>query len=762
MLHVTDQHFPHDDHATGGGSELGSALPSLEQIVGAIRRQMWVLAAGAVIGIAVGLAYVLTAVPLYTSSTDILIDKGQTQAVEGVEAATTGVFKDDAEMLSQVELLRSEHLARAVVDKLDLTNNPVFTAEAGMSPVAAVKAFVKQIITVFGGEEVEVAPDRETILQETAEALQDNIEVQRIGLTYALRLSYTSPDRQLSAQVARAYADVYIEDQLNAKFDATRRASGWLQDRIAELRSQAFDADLAVQKFRADNNLIAASGTLVSDQQLAEINSQLVTAQASTAEAKARYDQIEAIIASGRTDAVVNDALASTTINQLRERYLDASRREADIARRLGVDHIQAERLRGEMAEYERLIFQELKRIGDSYNNAYQVALTRQQSLEESLRQALTVTANAGSTQVRLRELERQAETFKSLYDNFLQRYQETVQQQSFPSINARVISPGSPAEFPSYPKKPLIMALFTMMGLAVAGGVAGFREYRDRFFRTGDQVRTELGVEFLGYTPELKAADMKNAPASGSLRPSHLFRTNSAALYVSKNPMSPFAETLRNAKVAADMSLTEKRSKVIGVVSCLPSEGKSTISVNLAQLMAQQGSSTLLVDADLRNPGLSRLLAEKPQSGFVEAFRDPSKLEASIMRDTAEDLSVLPVVLRQRIFHSSDMLASARMETLLNDFRSHYDYVILDLPPLGPVVDAKAIASRVDAFLFVVHWGRTSRQLARSVLASNPAIRNKCIGVILNRSDEKKLKLYRTYGSSEFYHQEYSQYFGR
>lgn len=761
MLHVSESHIQSDPMPQNEDAEFGSSLPSIEQIIGAVRRQIWVLVAGAVIGAVIGLIYLFTTVPLYTSSASILIDKSQTQAVDEA-AVASGVFKDDAEMLSQVELLRSESLARKVVETLNLTENSAFTGEGGFSPIASLKSGIKSLFSVFGSSEPEVAPTREQLVQEAASSLQDGVKVDRVGLTYALSLSYVSPDRTLSKQVVDAYADAYIDDQLNARFDATRRASTWLQDRIADLRGQAFEADLAVQRYRAENNLQSAGGTLVSEQQLGEINSQLITAQATTAEAKARYDQIENLIASGRTDAVVNDALASGTITTLRERYLDASRRESEISSKLGENHVQAVRLRAEMADYERLIFQELKRIADSYNNNYQVAQSRQKSLEDNLAKALNVNAAAGTTQVRLRELERQSETLKSLYDNFLTRYQATLQQQSFPSINARVITPASLAEFPSHPKKPLVLALFLMLGVAAASGVAVVREYRDRFFRTGDQVRNGLGIEFLGFTPELTAQDMSDKSQQISQAGGSLFPPGSPALYVQTHPISSFAETLRNAKVAVDMTLPDQASKVIGIISCLPGEGKSTISANLAQLLAMQGAKTLIIDGDMRNPGLSRMLAEKPKSGLVETLLNPNEAAGTLLSDASGRFSLLPVVLRQRVFHSSELLSSPRMSKLINDSRAHYDYVLLDLPPIGPVVDAKAVASRVDAFVFVVQWGHTSRKLVHSLLATNPTIRNKCVGVILNRSDEAKLKLYRSYGSAEFYHQEYTQYFER
>ncbi|MCE7030857.1 polysaccharide biosynthesis tyrosine autokinase [Jiella avicenniae] len=753
-LGAQDRHF--DDEETS------VEFLDFDRLLAAARRQVWIVLAGAAIGLVLGLAYVVSAVPLYTATTDLLIDKGQSKLVDELSAAS-GVFQDEAEMLSQVELLKSRQIAEAVVTQLNLTQNERFMAGNPSligSAIGAVKATVSDVVgSLIPNLDASDVAGQDDAVEDAITILQNNLSVERVGRTYVLRLGYTSSDPSMAVRIARTYGDAYLDDQLQAKYDATKRASGWLQDRIAELKQQSFAADLAVQKFRNDNGLISSGNQLVSEQQLNEITTQLITAQAETASTKARLDQIRGIINAGRTDAVVGDALVSTTINTLREKYLDAARREAEISKKLGPNHVQAVRLRNEMNDYQNLIFGELRRIAESYENAYKVALSRQNSLQASLDGVVGVNAEKNTVQVKLRELERESETFKSLYDNFLQRYQQTVQQQSFPITDARIITPPSYPEHPSYPRKPLILALFLVLGLASSSGIAAFREYRDRFFRTGDQVRSELQAEFLGFMPAVSPVDGKSQDAT--LMPGEgLWPATSMAAYVRHHPLSAFAETLRNVKVAADMALPDLDAKVIGVVSCIPGEGKSTTSANLGILLAMQGAKTLLIDGDLRNPGLSRGLAGKPDTGLIEAVLGNASQEAVLRHDQSRQLTVLPTVLRQRVSHTSELLASPSMAAILAGYRKQFDYIVVDLPPVGPVVDAKAFANRVDAFVFVVEWGRTSRQLVRSMMANNPVFHEKCLGVILNKSDESKMRLYRSYGSAEYYASRYGSYY--
>ncbi|WP_114835790.1 polysaccharide biosynthesis tyrosine autokinase [Agrobacterium tumefaciens] len=727
----------------------------------AIIRRQWriVLAAIAVAG-AIGLAFAATAVPVYSATATLLIDRNNSQIVEQL-STIGGVIEDEASILSQVEVLQSETIGLAVVDSLKLTENQEFRATRA-SLLSSIFGTIRSLVNVsqwFSPAKKESVIDDGTLKRSLSDQLLNGLSVKRIGRTYALELTYNSTSPVLAAQIVNAVASAYLLDKLNSKYEATRRASDWLSDRIAELRQRALDTDLAVQKFRAEHNLISTgNNSLLSDQQLAESNSALILAQSETAKARARVQRIEHILATDDVDGVVTDILDSSVANDLRKKYLESSKIEAEITRRLGSNHIQAVRLRNEMQEYRRLMFQEISRIAQSYKSDLEVSEAKEKSLAESVAKATDISNSASETQVQLRELQREAETYKNMYQTFLQRYQEAMQQQSFPVTEARVISKAMPPRIPSKPNKPIILALFMIMGAAAGGGIAMFREFRDRFFRTGEQVRDVLGLEFLGNTPLIPNKPTTEAPESGH---PGLTLPTSVARYAVDHPLSSFAETLRSTRLAIDLGISAKSgARIVGVISALPSEGKSTISINLAQLLAGQGARVLLLDADIRNPGATRAMARRASEGLLEVLLEGRSVQDVLLRDEKTKLAFLPTVVKQRVPHSSELLTSAQMHKLLAEASNAFDYIIVDLPPLGPVVDARAMAGRIDGFIFVTEWGKTARRAVRNTVENEVHIRKKCLGVILNKVDTEKLKLYRAYGSSEYYHSRYTRYY--
>lgn len=733
-------------------------VPELDMdgLIAIVRRQWRVAGLCVAVFLALGIGYLLTAEPRYTARTSVLIDRGNRQVVEQL-STIGGVLDDEASVLSQVELLRSETIGLSAVDKLKLADDPEFMT-GRQNPLLAAVSDIRSMLDIRrwlrGGE---VRPDQIEAQRRWALAnLLGNMKVSRVGRSYVLEITFTATSPRLAAAVAGAIADAYLTDKLDAKYDATRRAGNWLQQRIEELRQRSLESDLAVQRFRAANGLVTANEKLVSDQQLTELNSALIVARADTARAQARSDRIEAIIASGETGAIVTDALDSSVISSLREKYLESSKREAEISRRLGQGHAQAVRLRQEMTEYDRLMFDELRRIAGSYQSELDVAQSRERQITLGVSNATDISVTAGETQVQLRELERAADAYRNLYQTFLQRYQEAVQQQSFPVTEARIISRAVPPTTASEPRLSLVLALCLALGFGVGGVLGAFREFRDRFFRTGEQVRDILGLEYLGSVPLV-------LPQTGS-RPStepvkgETYRKNELSGFATEHPSSAFAETLRSARIAADVHI-DRPQKIIGIVSMLPGEGKSTIAMNFAQALA--GSArVLLIDADIRNPGATRALGPHAEEGLLEVLLEGHAPASAMLADPATGLRFLPAVVRRRTPHSSELLASAAMTRLLAQVAGEFDYIVLDLPPLGPVVDARAIAPRVDGFIMVVEWGETSRKAVKETLDAEPQIAGRCLGVILNKVDAARMKLYERYGSSDYYASRYTHYY--
>ena len=763
----------------------GSDFIDLERLLAMAKRQAKVVGIGAVVGLLLGLIYLQTTPPTFTVSTSVLIDEGMNKMVDEVSATPVNM-QTDAAILSQIEIIKSARLAAVVVDKEKLDQNPSFM-QPPKSLLSTLVGYARGFLQIFrsapdiaaGGVDLTEAQRKAKAdaqrKQQAVAMLQSNIMAERSGRSYVISMGYRSHDPQLAADITKAYADAFVADQLDASFDATEKAAVWLQGRLGELRTSSQKAALEVEKFRAENGLAAARGETIAEQQLSDLNAQLILAQADTAKARARYEQYRTIVESGSEAAVSNSTLSADEagnplISELKKRYSSVSKREQEISSGFGPNHPQAVALRKEQEDLSNQILRELSQLSETYRNAYEVAQSRETALRNSVSEATGQNSSANQAQVRLRELQQQATALSTLYQTFLSRYEEASQQRSFPIAKVRVISEATTPRGPSSPRTSMVFGLALVLGIVMGAAFGALNEFNERFFRTAEDVRERLGVKFLGYLPLLGSSDDKEgaktkttqngAPPQPQTRASEAAKRRAKMRIAVDAPASMFAETLRSTKIASDIVLQDLGCKVIGVISMLPGEGKSTVAANFAGLLASNGAKTLLIDADLRNPGLSRSLGIDADQGLVEAVVDDKGWQSVIKVDRQTKMAIVPAVVRGRFSHTSELLSSAGMRRFIEDAKATFEYIIVDLPPLGPVVDAKAFAPLADGFVLVAEWGATPRPLVRSALNAEPQIANKILGLVLNKVDLKKLPRYGAYGSSEQFLERYSSYY--
>lgn len=753
----------------------------IERLLRMALRQLKVVIACALIGLALGILYLQTTPKVYTAFSQTLIDEGLSkfgdEQVPGVTSAQT-----EAMVLSQIEILRSARLAAVVVDKLDLSNNQNFM-EPPISALARGVGYTRWaiggVLSLAGGSSSRQAPVTQPLDQKAIDALiasrkreiaimmlQRNMVAQRLGRSLVIAIAYRSHDPALATAVTKAYGEAYLGDQLNASFDATEQAAVWMEGRLAALRESSQEASLAVEKYRAENGLTSSRGVLITDQQLAELTEQLITAQADTARALARYEQYNAILKGdllsniGAITLPIENATsqsASQEILQLKSRYLNVTRRHDSIEKNFGKDHPEAQALAKEAATLANQISQEVTRLRDGYRSEHDVALARESALRKSLADATGQSTEANQSQVKLKELEQKASALSTLYQSFLSRYEQATQQQTFPIAKARIISEAMMPAAPSEPRTVVVLGFSLVLGLMMGSVFAAFNEFNERFFRTGDDVIDRLRMKFFGYLPLLSERKTQREQAKpGSL---DLDRRSKMRVTVT-SPASMFAETLRSAKIASDVVLQGSGGKVIGVISALPGEGKSTVAANFAELIAGTGARTLIIDADLRNPGLTRNLGVLTDSGLVDVVVNASAWRSLLKYDQQTNLAILPGVIRGHFSHTAEALSSAAMQKLIDEARASFEYVVVDLPPLGPVVDAKAFAPLADGFIVVVEWGATPRALVANMLGSEPVILKKVLGVVLNKVKLGALPKYGAFGGSEQFLDRYSDYY--
>jgi polysaccharide biosynthesis transport protein len=755
------------DHPERGYSgDLGSISEFVEQISGFLRRQYPVLVFVTVCAVGFALVYLLTAPPRYTAHAMLMIDSSKMRVLQQQQTPLADVPIDTAQVETQVEVLKSENIGLAVIKDLHLTEDPEF-AGTGRGIVGALTRLAGNFFAFDDGQTPQVSEAQLT--RRTLGNFLDQRSITRVGRTYVLDIGFTSLSPGRAAEVANGIADAYVVDQLEAKYQTTRRASTWLQDRIAELRKQATEADGAVLDYKEKNKIVdvaigatggnSSSNTrLLEEQQLAELSSQLSAARAATGEAKARLDRIEDVMKRDIPDAAVADSLHSEVIIRLRNQYLDIAAREVIWSARYGSNHLAAVNLRTQMDQLHRSIADELGRIAESQKSDYEIAKSRAEALERNMTKLVGEARATNRHRLGLRELESNAQVYHTIYDNFLQRYMEAIQQQSFPITEARVISAAAAPSSKSSPITSLVLSVATVLGLILSCGLAVLREALDRVFRSARQVEESLHTNCLGVLALLKepseARQSLKAGGEAGQNAAHRFYC-----HVVHEPLSPFAESFRSIKVAADIAAAIKENKIIGVTSTMSGEGKSTIASNLAQLIAHAGKKVILIDGDLRNPSLSRNLAAKASTGLLDVLGGNLPLSEALQIDGTTKLAFLPVVIEARLAHTNEILASDAFRNVLMQLRSLYDYIVIDLPPLAPVVDARATVNVVDSYVYVVEWGRTRINAVQHQLAKVPEISGRLLGVVLNKANVRVLERYEHYYGRCYNRRSYARY---
>jgi capsular exopolysaccharide synthesis family protein len=511
-----------------------------------------------------------------------------------------------------------------------------------------------------------------------------------------------------------------------------------------------------------ENNIIDTSGKLNSELELDELSGALARARAETSQAKAKLDRITSVVASnnngalGLPDQAVADALNNQVIVRLRQQYLDAQKQETEYANRYGRTHTVVVNLRNEMAGLQRAIWDEVQRIAETYKSEYEIARSREQAIEKRVTEVFQQSSGTRQAQVKLRELETTAQTYRTLYENFLNRYTQAVQQATFPSTEARVITPASPPNSKSSPKTALTLLAALVGGMGLGVGAAFAVEGLDRVVRTRQQLERDIGLVCLGTLPLLGAT---SAPLTKlwsrfggfgrrSLSParSHRGHPERPLVLTGDDPFSQRAETLRAIKVAIDLDGGAVAGKIVAFTSAIPGEGKTTVTGSLAVMIAHTGKRVLVIDGDLRNPALTQSFAPQSQVGLVDVLAGRVPLRDAVVLHAQHGFDLLAGPLGLRLAHTADVLSSPSMKEMLDRCREIYDYVLVDLPPMLPLVDVQAAAQMFDAYVLITEWGRTTLQEVGRAVSLSPTVAERLLGVVLNKVDVSAMRRFEGY----------------
>ena len=747
MLQVNDRQ--NADKQIYGPAEESSFPELIDFFRGVLSQQFVVILLAMVLAIGAGALYIYLTPPTFTARATLIIDRGKLQAQLG--GMSRELPLDAVEVENQALLIQSENVGLAVIRKLDLDKDPEFTAP----PMGAGGWLNELRARAFSGGKSTVESDP---VRAALATLEQRLTVNRVGRN-VLEIEVRSLKPERSAEIANAFADSYVEDQLNSRHVAARQAAVWLQERIQELGSQISQADESVEKFKAKNNLVTVGGKLINDQMLAELNTQLVLARDRATEARARLDRIEAVLKADSPNkqgvGTVSETLNNPVIVKLRSQYLELINREADWSSRFGKDHQAATNLRRQIREVRASIADELGRIAETYRSDYEIAKQRLAEIEKTVTAAVSQFRQANQAQIELRQLESSAETYRGLYKSALQRNTELVQQQSFPGTEARLVARAATPVSKSSPKTLMVLLGSAAGGMMLGLGLGVVRASLDRVFRTSGQVEAALQTNCLALTPVLPPVKVSGSSAPSGART--IVRDTNVIWEVVARPLSRFAEGMRSVKLAADLG--GRSTKVLGVTSSLPNEGKSTIAAAFALLLAQTGARTILLDCDLRHPALSAALAPRAEHGLLDLISGKKQFDDVLWKEPTTKLYFLPGSAKPLTVHSSEVLSSAALRTLFAELRQKYDYVIVDLPPLAPIVDVRSTSGLVDSYVFVVEWASTKIGIAELALRKAPEVQESLLGVVLNKVDFKVLRRHEGHRSDYYSNKHYAQY---
>ncbi|MBO9709903.1 MAG: polysaccharide biosynthesis tyrosine autokinase [Caulobacter sp.] len=722
--------------------ETGATMLDLNVLIATFRRRLRLFAAVALAVLVAVLLFTLQETPKYTATAQVMLDT-RTEQVTDVNAVLSGLPADSPVVDTEVEVLRSRSLASRVIKQLKLDQDPYFNpyapnAKGAKSWLPWVKKAVAPTAAV---DPVEVQRRQETVV----DRVLANLKVKRAGLTYLITVDYTHPDPAQAARLANAFADLYLTEQLEAKFQATKSANEWLDTRVADLRDQLQAAEADVQQYKIANNLLSAEGATLTEQEISGLNQQLAGARAEQAETDARLATAKAQLARGSNGEDVGEALTSPVVQQLRKQRAEKSAEVADLSGRYGDRHPDLLKAKRELADIDGQIQAEIQRIISSLEAKAQVSRQRTASMAGSVANSRGVLAGNNRAGIRLAELERKADSVRTLYETLLARFKQTTTTQGIEQPDARVVSRARIPTSPSAPKPSLNLALGLFMALGAGAAAVVLAEILMAGLFTEDEVERRLGLPYLGSVPLLASA------VEGKIA-----RDLSPADYLLAKPLSSFAESFRKLRAAILFSRVGETVKVIAITSSLPGEGKTTTTFSLARTLAQSGANVVVVDCDLRQSAINRFLAEKPAVGLLEVLNGQAQLDQALLTDKS-GARILP--LSEVAYTPRDVLGSAAMARLLSELRARFDVVLLDTAPLLAVADTRILAPSADAVVMLARWKKTPVKAITTALSLLQGRGIFVAGVALTQVDLKAQGRYG-YGDANYYYKSYRQYY--
>ncbi len=686
----------------------------LLELISALWRGKWWIALFTALALLAGGFYVFrVAVPTYVSEAVVALQNREAKVVD-LESVVSGLAGDQATINTELEVLKSRNLATRLVKALALTEDPEFNPYLREKPRFSLGAAIgaaKEL--VLGPAEELPPPTEQRVLDVTVDNLQRALDISSTRQSYVFKIKATTTDPEKSARIANKLAELYILDQLEVKFEATERATKWLSERVAELKTQLEAAENKVKEFEQSTDLVGPEALAALNRQLKDMRERLDAARRAAAAARERLARLQAARKSGDAQLM---AQASDDRTLARLAASDAAASEAG--------------RQAFMARFDQLI---LRARTDAER-----AEAQADSLARSIKELEARIERQSSDLVQLEQLKREAQAARAIYEYFLGRLKETSAQKGIQQPDARIISEAVVPARPASPKVTLIMALSGLLGMMAGSGLVLAREMMHNAFRTAEELEAATGRVVLGQIPKI--------PARKRL---------GVIDYIVDKPTSAAAEAFRNLRTSVLHSNVDRPPKVILFSSSIPGEGKTTDAVSLAHNLSGLGKRVLLLEGDVRRRTLGNYFKAEGRPGLVSVVAGDASLDEAILHSDRLGIDVL--LGEKASVNAADLFSSDRFRELMAQLRERYDYIVIDTPPVLVVPDARVIGQHADAILYTVKWDDTPKGNVLQGLHMFDMVNLTVTGLVLSQIDPRGASRYGYGGKYGSYYGYYS-----
>nr|WP_162244973.1 MULTISPECIES: Wzz/FepE/Etk N-terminal domain-containing protein [unclassified Rhizobium] len=707
----------------------------LKGILGIIRRQMWLILStiAAILVVTIILTYSLT--PKYTATALILVDTSQKNVLDATNVLANP-SADNARVESEVGILKSNRILLDVIRDNNLVSDDEF----------GIKVSLKDRVLSWLHVPLPPAPTPDEAVAMVLDKFQKAVTVNRSGLTYLINVSVVSIDPAKAAKLANSIADTYIEAQIGAKVASTLAARNAIQNRVPSASAAIVENEKRFDSYINENmdrlEQSNSVGLKALRTQLDQINAQRMAeaGRIDTIQKSLQTQDFASLVSELGTDALKK-------LQEQRETLASQMSRAAD-------GSTEAINLKAELAKLD----DQLAQTATHEISGLQKSLGSYQDRANDVRNQIRTTVLQGDLPPEVLTeflgLQQSAENARAQYQNLLKRVQDLDAQSTLQLPDSRVASAAMVPNSPSFPNKMLIISLALLVAIGLGLGLAILREYFIGGFVDENQIETVLKLPLSAIAPRQSTADESNKASSPNSSLSDLMVTA---------PLSLFAESVRRLRLTLDQQERKRpasargdgdEGQIIMVSSSLPSEGKSTMALSLARAYALTGKRTLLIDCDLRKPSINRHLNLEPNHDFIDYLRqdrNSATLTSLIMRDPMTNLTVLLGGRRSDIA-TDELVMSEKMGRILASARKHFDYIVLDTPPVEPVVDGLYLARHADMIVFVIKWASTPQSSAKHSVNALKENRNPHAGIVTLLNQQDRAKMSGNYSYSGYY----------